>query len=76
MRHSGLSMQPGAAPVAWPPTARRTRPNWLLVLLGVAALHLLLLQLLQPALRGESPAPTAGAPARPARSRCAIEVRK
>ena len=41
MRHSGLSMQPGAAPVAWPPTARRTRPNWLLVLLGVG-LHLLI----------------------------------
>lgn len=42
-----------------PHTIRRPRVNWVLVLLGVAALHLLLLSSLQHALRSPPPRPAA-----------------
>ncbi len=48
----------GPAPATgWPGPRRRLRVNWLLVLTGVVALHLLLLTLLQGALRSPSARP-------------------
>ncbi len=48
-----------AAVTGWPGARRRLRGSWLLVLLGVAGLHLLLLLLAQRAMRSPPPRPAA-----------------